>query len=108
MRYLVKVFDGKRAEDILKSTLHVATDEGDERSENSIWYWLWQAKRRNVEISIYRLIEGVEHAKSWDEILIIDQEGKLIREWASNLKLAELSQDSSVEAYIIKCVLDLS
>lgn len=104
MRYLIKEFG---ANEHYGYALHLATDEGDETTRGSLWWWLWHAKRRGDEISIHRMLSGAHGSAATDEVLMIDADGEMTLGFAFDaMHLSET--DPSIQAYQLECVLDLS
>jgi hypothetical protein len=108
VEYVVRVFEQGKGK--LKHTSHVATVDGDENKEGTLWNWLWRAKRENLEITVYRLVVGARKAKPHDEIAIITAGDpvSLVIERAKNLNLDKLADDRTVRSFKLSCVLDLS
>ena len=106
MRYLVKVFDGNRREPITKFTPRLVTDEGNEKTEGSLWFWLWEAKRHNVDLSVYRLNDDVSKAEWWESLIIINPDDSFTLIEKDDLKTTPVGSFQTCHA--MKCILDLS
>lgn len=109
MRYLVKEFFADIVTGRDKVKMHLVTDDGDEKTEGSLWRWLWLLCNGSVDISVYRLTDDLTKAEDGDEILMIDHEGKPTVDLVHvGRAIAELKADPSIDAYLLTCVLDLS
>lgn len=106
MRYLVKVFDAKRREPITKFTPRIVTDEGDEKTEGSLWFWLWESKRHGVDISVYRLTEDISKTHWWEQLIITNPDGSFRLIEKQELKTSPVGLLQTCHA--MECILDLS
>lgn len=106
MRYLVKVFDSKKNEPITKFTPRLVTDDGNEQTEGSLWFWLWESKRHNVYISVYRLTDDINKSSLYDTLVVVNQDGsfRLIEKRFLDASLDGLRST----CYATECILDLS
>lgn len=105
MQYLIKVFEPGRSVDFVP---HLVTDEGDERSEASIWYWMRKATREQAEISVYRMTDELHRADQFSPILLVGEDGALDVAWFRDMQPDGSDLPPSTKAYLLEPVLDLS